>query len=100
MIIFFLLLQIARIMSKKICNVYKKEDGYYEYSEQYRQFLRLFRFDAWFKTFPNIDFSLVIYNELNEIGYCWDETQEVDRLVELKKHDFNFFFKTFYLTSK
>ena len=74
-----------------MCNIYKTQDGYYEYSGDCRQFSRLERFDEWFKTFPNIDFSLVIYNELNEIGYCWDESQEVDRLVELKKHDDAFF---------
>ena len=86
-------------MCKKVCNVYKKNDGYYE-CKQNGDFLHLARFDEWFETFPNIDFSLVIFNELNEIGYCWDETQEVDRLVQLKKHDYGFFLKTFYLTSK
>ena len=82
-------------MSK--CNVFKSQQGYYEYSDG--QFSRLDRFDAWFRAFPNIDFSLVIYNEINEIGYCWDETQEVDKMVELKTHDYGFFFRKFYLTS-
>ena len=66
------------------CNVSKGVDGYYEYSERYGQYLRLYRFDKWFETFPNIDFSVVIFNELNHVGYCWDETQEVDAWVEKK----------------
>ena len=67
-----------------MCNVFKMDDGYYEYSEHYEQYLHLYRFDAWFETFPNVDFSLVIFNELNEIGYCWDETQEIDQWVTSK----------------
>ena len=82
-----------------LCNVYKTQEGYYEYSEHDNRFVHLDRFDEWFRTFPNIDFSLVIFNELNGIGYCWDETQEVERLVQLKKHDDGFFLKKFYLTS-
>ena len=80
-------------MMKK-CNVFKTQEGYYEYVNN--QFLRLHRFDEWFKTFPNVDFSVVIYNDLNEIGYCWDETQEVDRLVQLKKHDDKFFLRKYF----
>ena len=83
----------------KMCNVFKSQDGYYEYLEHNKQFLHLERFDEWFKTFPNVDFSVVIYNDLNEIGYSWDETQEVDRLVQLKKHDYGFFLRKFFLTS-
>ena len=82
-----------------MCNVFKSQDGYYEYSKHDNKFLRLDRFNEWFKTFPNIDFSLVIFNELNEIGYCWDETQEVDRLVQLKNYDDGFFLRKFFLTS-
>ena len=85
--------------NKMMCNVYKSQEGYYEYSVQDGTFTHLDRFQAWFETFPNIDFSLVIFNELNEIGYCWDETQEVDRLVQLKKFDGAFFLRKFYLTS-
>ena len=86
-------------MPKKTCNVFKTEDGYYEYIEEEKKFVWLERFNEWAKTFPNIDFSLVIYNELNEIGFCWDETQEIDRLVQLKKMDYSFFFRKFYLSN-
>ena len=85
--------------NKKMCNVFKTENGYFEHNEQDGTFSHLDRFQPWFEVFPNIDFSVVIFNDLNEIGYSWDETQEVDRLVELKKLDYGFFFKKFYLTS-
>ena len=86
--------QFRASMSKQLkCNVFKKNDGYYEYSERYGRYLRLYNFDEWFTTFPNIDFSLVIFNELNHIGFCWDETQEVERWIHMKLSGINLFGK-------